>query len=106
MKTITPAVELFTFEELSEKVQERALNDLINAWLANEWFVPEEALPRFKKAVQRSFDMQTPWFAAEMVYDACKTYIEDELDRWYYEANGKNYDYIEFVDEEYEDVCE
>ena len=101
MRIITPAVALYTYSELNEKAQLRALNDLLKAWLANDWFVPEHALPRYKKAVQKSFDMQTPWFAAEMVYDACKTYIEDELDRWYFEADGTNYDYIELVDMEY-----
>lgn len=106
MRIITPAVALYTYSELNEKAQLRALNDLLKAWLANDWFVPEHALPRYKKAVQKSFDMQTPWFAAEMVYDACKTYIEDELDRSYFEADGKFYDYIEYVDEEYEDECE
>lgn len=101
MKTIEITFPLYKYSELGEKVQDRVLNNLVKAWLANEWLVPEHALPRYKKAVQKSFDMQTPWFAGEMVYDACKTYIEDELDRWYYEPDGTNYDLIEYVDDEY-----
>ena len=106
MRTIEITFPLYLYSELGDKVQDRVLNDLVKAWLANDWLVPEHALPRFKKAVQKSFEMQTPWFAAEIVYDACKTYIEDELDRWYFEADGTNYDYIENVEDEYGEEIE
>ena len=104
MRTIDITIPLYTYSELGEKVQLRVLNDLIKAWLANDFLVPERALPRYKKAVQKSFDMQTPWFAGEMVYHACKTYIEDELDLWYFNADGTNYDLIEYVNDEYGDA--
>lgn len=105
MKTITPAIELFTFEELSEDAKNTAINGLLDTWLEYGGIVWEEAQLAFKLAIAEAERMQTPWFAKEIVFRDCKKYIYEELNNWYFTGNGKEYDYIELVDEEYEDVC-
>ena len=104
MKTITPAVELYTFEALSEKAKTRAVNRLLDAWLEYGDLVWEEAQPAFNDAIAEAHRMQTPWFAKEIVFDRCNKYVFAELNNWYFEADGKEYDYIELVDEEYGDA--
>jgi len=100
MKTITLAVELYTFEELSEKAQDKAINRLLDAWLEYGDLVWEETQPVFKDAIAEAHRMQTPWFAKEIVFHRCNKYVFEELNNWYFEADGKEYDYIELVDQE------
>lgn len=105
MKTITPAVELFTFEELNERAKNKAINNLLDFWLQDDGFVWDDALPAFKQAVAEADKMLTPWFAKEIIFRDCKDYIYMELDNWYFDCDGEEYGQIELVDQEYEDVC-
>ena len=104
MKTIRPAVDLYTFYELNEKAQDKAINRLIDAWIQCEALIWEDALPSFKKAVAEAERMDTPWFLKEIIFDYCKEYVYQELDSWYFTKDGKEYGLIELVQEAYDNV--
>lgn len=104
MKVISMAIELSTWDELDDKRKDVALNQLVNAWLEDKRMVPDDAIRSYNNAIEEAFQMQTPWFAGELVWKYCEKYLLRELKCSYFRKSGKFYDYIEFVDEEYEDV--
>lgn len=105
MKVISIAIELFTWDELDDKLKLVALNQLIDCWLEDQRMVPDDAIRSYKKAIEKAYQMRTPWFAGELVWKYCEKYLLFELEGSYFRDTGKFYDYIEYVDEEYEDAC-
>ena len=69
MRTIRTKV--YRFSELSKEAQTQAINDRINDMVQYEGNDHYENWPEFKRAIDKSESMQTPWFAGSYVYEYC-----------------------------------
>lgn len=89
MKTITVKINLYSYDELNEKAQGKAVDDLITFYLE---YIPYEHMSRnMKKACNEANARQTPWFTKEYVWDYCKRALIAELRRGDYLESGKLY---------------
>lgn len=86
MKTVQ--INLYSFNELSEKAKQKAILDAIEFEIE---FVADEN-SRFKEVFEEMERMQTPWFAAETIYHTpkYKQMIIDNLlaNDYTFEADG------------------
>jgi hypothetical protein len=60
----TVRTKVYKFSELSEKAKDRVIEDRINDMVQYEW-------AEFKKAIDMSERMQTPWFTGSYVWEYC-----------------------------------
>lgn len=88
MITITVTIELYTYSELCEEAQNKAVNDIIKAWTVDPMFVPDDAKEGYDMAVIDSERMQTPWFVGEYIWDYCKKQVLEQLGEWYFTKDG------------------
>lgn len=75
MKSHTITIDRYSFDELSEQAQNKALNEFINDRLKWNCDSDYENWPNFKKAVDDAQAMQTPWFTNSFILDYCKDEI-------------------------------
>lgn len=81
MKTIIKTYNVYSFNELSEKSKEFAINDYINNWCLKV-LQYEEMSNNMKKAIDKANAMQTPWFAGSYIYEYCLAEIKDFLNNF------------------------
>lgn len=98
MRTITRNYNIFTYDELDEKAQERAVNDMIEVWMECEHHVPEDALEAYHKAWASAERMQTPWFWGSYIWEYGKEQVLAECRTAYYLANGEWWGYMDEED--------
>lgn len=89
MKKVT--VNVYSFDELQKDVQDAVIEKRISEMVEYEWEDHYENWPEFKKAIDRSEQLQTPWFTGAYVWDNCKKEILQELAQWQYFKDGKIY---------------
>lgn len=77
LKKSTKEFEFFTYDELSKEAQDRAMNDLINFWI--DCLDCNNGSDNFRKAIDKSNSMQTPWFVGEYIYEYCKDELLSEM---------------------------
>ena len=89
MKTITEVFKVYTFAELNEKAQNKAIGDYIEAIIVG---VPYENLSvKMRRAVDEAEKMQTPWFVGEYIMEYAKEEILSRLAQDYYYGDGRLY---------------
>lgn len=74
MVTVTKAFELFEFDELPQKAQDKAMNDFINF----EIETMDEDSPYYHCSEEMD-RMQTPWFLAESIYEQHKNDLVETI---------------------------
>jgi hypothetical protein len=67
----TVRTKVYKFSELSEKAKDRVIEDRINDMVQYEWEDYYKNWPEFKKAIDMSERMQTPWFTGSYVWEYC-----------------------------------
>lgn len=77
MRTIRTKV--YQFSELSKEAQDKVVNDRINDMIEYESADHYENWPEFKKAIDKSEEMKTPWFAGSYVFEYCGKEIVEQL---------------------------
>jgi hypothetical protein len=77
MKIITKKYEVYKFEELNKKAQDKAISDEIRFMV--ETISYEEANTNLKKAYDKAEEMMTPWFTESYIYDYCKDEIIETI---------------------------
>jgi len=75
--------KVYSFDELTEKAREVAINDHIEFMLETTEY--EQGSDNFKKAIQKAEDMQTPWFAGSYIYEYCLHEILADIEANEYE---------------------
>ena len=95
MITVTEIVTLYTYDELSETAQNKAVDETINSWMECENLVPEDALEAFKNAGLHAERMLTPWFWGSYIWDYCKDFVLAECAKGYYQSDGEFYMWID-----------
>jgi hypothetical protein len=84
MRKVNVTYQVYSFDELAKTVQDKVINDEIEAW--REIYQDEKDMPEgMMKAIQDADRMQTPWFTGSYIWDYCK----DEV-----LACCKEYDYL------------
>ena len=93
MRTAIKRTDVYTFGELSNEAQDKAINDHINFWLEMRPYEDEYEGSNFKAAIDKAEAMQTPWFAASYVLDYCEDEIMNEIDanEYEYDEDGNIY---------------
>ena len=84
MRTISTTV--YTFDELSEEAQQKAISDHINF----EIEVMDENSPYYELALKME-KMQTPWFLPEYIYEKAKDVIIEtiRINNYEFTSEGK-----------------
>lgn len=77
MKQVTKTYNVYSFDELSEEAQNKAISELIEFYI--EVIPYEEMSSSMKRACNKAEQMQTPWFVGSYIYDYCKAELVDEL---------------------------
>ena len=86
MKNITKTYQVYSYDELSEKVQEKVINDYITFILEA---VPYENMSNdMRKACDKAERMQTPWFTGSYIWEYCQEGILDNVMDYQYLENG------------------
>jgi len=89
MKTITKQVNIYKFDELDEKTQNKIITDYITFWLDTIDFEKLNKNTNLYKAIKQCEKMQTPWFIHQYVFDYCKKQILKIVKSYEYLANGE-----------------
>ena len=84
MKTLY--LNAYHYEELAEKAQNKALNDFIKFLIEATSY--DEASSQFKKAIDKSEEMQTPWFLGEYLLEYAKAEIMAGLEDYLFLDDG------------------
>lgn len=74
---------VYTFDQLNEKAQEKAINDQVQFMLDVE--LDSEMV---ENAIQKANDNQTPWFVGKILYEENYDAIMDIVRRSYYDSAG------------------
>ncbi len=85
MKTLTKQFTIYTFNELSEIAKSKAITDYINSFLELDYEMQSD---NWKKAINKSEEMQTPWFCALYVWEYDEENITIELEKELYLQDG------------------
>ena len=88
MRTKITETKVYKFEELNQEAKDRAVNDMIQFML--DTYDPEQCTKDFKRAVDKSEAMQTPWFAGSYVYEYCLPEIIEtiKINEYEFDENG------------------
>ena len=86
MEIITKQIQVYNFKELSEIAQNKVINDYIQFIL--ECIPYEEMTDNMKKAIDKSNNMQTPWFTPLYVYEYCLDEIMEGIECYTYTNDG------------------
>jgi DNA gyrase/topoisomerase IV subunit B len=84
MKTIT--VKVYDFDELEGQAKNNARNNVIQGLINHLPY--EHMTDNMKKAMDRTEELQTPWFAHEYMLDYARQDVEEECKQRQYTANG------------------
>lgn len=77
------------FDELSEKVKERVINDFISLLIDITDFSTLSHNSNLYRAYKESDKMKTPWFIGEYIWEYCEKQILKELRKYRYTKEGK-----------------
>ena len=83
MRIKTTEMKVYTFDELTDKAKQKAINDYVNFLLETQNY--ETASDNFKKAIDKAEAMQTPWFAGSYIFEYCREEILDDIKENNYE---------------------
>ena len=84
----TEIVELIEFNELSEEVQEGAINETIQFMIDTTDFEKLNKNTRLYKAYKACEKMKTPWFLGQYIWEYCEKMVLKECKRWLYSKDG------------------
>lgn len=88
MKTVVVSYPVYKFDELSETIQDKVVNDEITAWL--EVYQEEDQMPEgMLKAIQHAERLQTPWFTGGYIWDYCKDEVLSCCKEYNYHVDGE-----------------
>jgi hypothetical protein len=73
MKSVTKTYDVYDYDELSGEAQNKVINDTVRFLLEVTEY--DDLSPDMRRAVDKSEQMQTPWFVGEYVWD----YAQDEV---------------------------
>ena len=89
METITREFTIYSFDELSEEIKQKAIEEEINFILD---YIPYEHLsPKMKKACKKAEEMQTPWFTGSYIWQYAQKEILNSLRRYKFFESGNVY---------------
>ena len=77
-------IQVFTFDELNEHLQSKALQDVCQYFLEAE---PEH--PSVQKAVEEAEDLMAPWFSEQILLENDPDLVYEEARRPYYDRLGR-----------------
>ena len=81
-------ITVYTYDELSEKAQDRALNRQIEFYLDTYRGTPEEKGSIIDLAIKKANRMQTPWFAGTYIYEMGREFVLEDLRQHEYFMDG------------------
>ena len=91
MKTITKTIEVYEFNELSEEAKDKAIKEHVDYLIDIDWNY-EEYIPGYvQEAMERSEEMETPWFFGQYIYQYGQEYIVQELQDHDFLITGEQY---------------
>ena len=88
MQTITKLINTYSYNELSEVAQNKAMNDYIDFLLDTPY---EKQTKNVQRAIDQAEAMQTPWFAGSYILDYAKEEILIFLSELRFLASGEEY---------------
>ena len=103
MRTITKTIELYKFNELSEKVQEKVICEEIDFMIEIEvncvYDTNGKVNRRYRnsgllKAIKESEANRTPWFIGEYIWKYCEKQIMERLNNHEFTKSGEIYNDI------------
>lgn len=77
-KIIQLQIDVYEFDDLPENIQEKIIYNHIDVWINTRNYNTKQK-GRYEKAIDKSEEMNTPWFVASYVYDYCKDEIIAEI---------------------------
>jgi hypothetical protein len=86
MKIITKNIRVYKYSELPESIKDIVINNEVNFML--ECFEYDELSENMKKAIDKSEQMQTPWFAGSYIWDYARDEILERVNQQEYTIDG------------------
>lgn len=93
MKTITKKYKVYSFDELSDKAKEKALEQEIEFWLEINY----EDLPKcIKTAIDKVEKIHPHWFTGSYIYQECQKFLVDTIraNKYQYLESGEFFNWL------------
>ena len=91
MRTITKKYDVYKFDELDERTQEKIICDYLDFNYCNIDITKLHKNSNLYKAFKKAEDLQTPWFIEQFIWDYCKKDILKDIKKYEYYKNGGLY---------------
>lgn len=89
MRTIVTKFNVYKFDELPLKAQNKAISDRIELWIEHIPFDKISHNSKIYKVYKECEEMRTPWFLDEYIFEHCKEQIIKELKELEFLADGE-----------------
>ena len=86
MNIITKTYNVYGFNELSDDVKSKVMNEYLKFILEVTSY--DEMSIGMKKAIDRANSMHTPWFTGSYVYEYCSDELMESVNQYEYLENG------------------
>ena len=88
MRIVNKEIEVYKFNELSEEIQNKIIEEEIEVMLDTTDYSKLSHNSNLYKAIKECEKMQTPWFITSYVYDYCGEKILKHLNKLEFTKNG------------------